>query len=211
MYDIYKNIFLKKESNILGLSYLPSFIDPQLNDIDDAMVYLKPRPKTAVSECNLFKLQEILNGVDILNIVEIGVARDRKSFTPTLISMKSKRGIYCGIDLQDKTFLNDSDNNIFTIQANSHEQEKIRSYFKEIGLSSISVLFIDGWHSVNTVINDWQYTDLLDPNGVVILHDTNYHPGPNLILDAIDNNMFNVKRYCEDDDDFGLAVAYKLF
>jgi len=85
-----------------------------------------------------------------------------------------------------------------------------RNYLKQIGIDEIDVLFIDGWHSLNTVINDWKYTDLLSKQSVVILHDTNYHPGPNIILDYIDKNLYDVTEFCTNIDDFGLAAAYKL-
>jgi len=210
MYTIDQNLYVKKPSNVIGLSYIPSFKDESENDIDwprhfDGSGGLP----TEISDANKEALDDILSKVNVKNVIEIGIARnDVRSFTTQLLY--AKKGIYCGIDIEDKTFLNDDLNRVYTIQANSHDQSKIRSYLKTIGLKKCSVLFIDGWHSVNTVINDWTYTDLLDDKGVVIFHDTNYHPGPNLVVPAIDRSMYRVVKYCDGGIDWGIAAAYKL-
>lgn len=201
--------FRKKESNINGLTYLPEFTDSFLNNRGHAFKDNIYQPSEEITDCNLNTLQRILDSVNVQNVVEIGVARNgSRSFTHKLI--QNKKGIYCGIDIEDKSFLNDSQNNIHTIKKNSFNQTEIRKFFKKINLKSVSVLFIDGDHSVNGVINDWLYTDLLEPKGVVVLHDTNHHPGPNLILDAINKSQYNVESYCNNFSDYGLAAAYKI-
>jgi hypothetical protein len=63
---------------------------------------------------------------------------------------------------------------------------------------------------MGNTINDWMYSDLVDVGGVVVLHDTNYHPGPTLLVDAIDTSIYNVEKHCITDIDWGLAAAYKL-
>jgi len=210
MYTIDQNLYVKKPSNVIGLSYLPSFKNESENDIDwprhfDGSGGLP----TEISDANKEALDDILSKVNVKNVIEIGIARnDVRSFTTQLLY--AKKGIYCGIDIEDKTFLNDDLNRVYTIKANSHDQSTIRSYLNTIGLKKCSVLFIDGWHSVNTVINDWTYTDLLDDKGVVIFHDTNYHPGPNLVVPAIDRSMYRVVKYCDGGLDWGIAAAYKI-
>jgi hypothetical protein len=210
MYTIDQNLYVKKPSNVIGLSYLPYFKDESENDIDwprhfDGSGGLP----TEISDANKEALDDILSKVNVKNVIEIGIARnDVRSFTTQLLY--AKKGIYCGIDIEDKTFLNDDLNRVYTIKANSHDQSTIRSYLNTIGLKKCSVLFIDGWHSVNTVINDWTYTDLLDDKGVVIFHDTNYHPGPNLVVPAIDRSMYRVVKYCDGGLDWGIAAAYKI-
>lgn len=203
----------KKPSNIDGLLYIPSFNDENLNEYD--WLELVDRsinheyPNKEITDCNKSSLTEILSNVDVKNVIEIGVARNSaNSFTYQFLS--SKTGIYCGIDLDDKSFLNNEDNKVYTIQANSHEQERIRSYLNKCGINKCSVLMIDGWHSVTTVINDWLYSDLVEKGGVVIFHDTNYHPGPLLIVDAIDPKKYKVVKYCQHRNDFGITAAYKL-
>lgn len=201
----------KKESNINGLNYIPSILQEGLNDRDSVFKFKSEPPPLEISDCNIFSLEKILNELVVRNIVEIGVSRNgSRSFTHTLLKRKTKNGIYCGIDLDDKSYLNNINNNIYTIQTSSYEQTKIRDYLKKIGIKEIDVLFIDGDHSINTVVNDWKYTDLLSKNSVVILHDTNHHLGPTLLMDAIDQSKFAVYKYCQLDNDYGLSAAFKL-
>ena len=209
MNNIDQNLYVKNPSNINGLSYLPSFKNESDNDIDWPWFVVSNKISTEISDANKEALDDIIRKVNVKNVIEIGIARnDARSFTTQLLY--AKKGIYCGIDIEDKTFLNDSLNRVYTIRANSHDQSTIRSYLNTIGLEKCSVLFIDGWHSVNTVINDWKYTDLLDDNGVVIFHDSNYHPGPHLIIEAIDRSMYRVVKYCDGGFDWGISAAYKL-
>ena len=210
MNNIDQNLYVKTISNINGLSHLPSFKNESDNDIDWSPWFdVGNKISTEISDANKEALDDIIRKVNVKNVIEIGIARNNaRSFTTQLLY--AKKGIYCGIDIEDKTFLNDSLNRVYTIRANSHDQSTIRSYLNTIGLKKCSVLFIDGWHSVNTVINDWKYTDLLDDNGVVIFHDTNYHPGPHLIIEAIDRSMYRVVKYCDGGFDWGISAAYKL-
>ena len=209
MNNIDQNLYVKNPSNINGLSYLPSFKNESDNDIDWPWFVVSNKISTEISDANKEALDDIIRKVNVKNVIEIGIARNNaRSFTTQLLY--AKKGIYCGIDIEDKTFLNDSLNRVYTIRANSHDQSTIRSYLNTIGLEKCSVLFIDGWHSVNTVINDWKYTDLLDDNGVVIFHDTNYHPGPHLIIEAIDRSMYRVVKYYDGGFDWGISAAYKL-
>ena len=209
MNNIDQNLYVKNPSNINGLSYLPSFKNESDNDIDWPWFVVSNKISTEISDANKEALDDIIRKVNVKNVIEIGIARNNaRSFTTQLLY--AKKGIYCGIDIEDKTFLNDSLNRVYTISANSHDQSTIRSYLNTIGLEKCSVLFIDGWHSVNTVINDWKYTDLLDDNGVVIFHDSNYHPGPHLIIEAIDRSMYRVVKYCDGGFDWGISAAYKL-
>ena len=209
MNNIDQNLYVKNPSNINGLSYLPSFKNESDNDIDWPWFVVSNKISTEISDANKEALDDIIRKVNVKNVIEIGIARNNaRSFTTQLLY--AKKGIYCGIDIEDKTFLNDSLNRVYTIRANSHDQSTIRSYLNTIGLEKCSVLFIDGWHSVNTVINDWKYTDLLDDNGVVIFHDSNYHPGPHLIIEAIDRSMYRVVKYCDGGFEWGISAAYKL-
>jgi hypothetical protein len=147
-------------------------------------------------------------------IVEIGVGGIHRplagSFTQLLIDAKPIHIPYLGIDCEDKSYLNNEIAKVYTVMAFSEEQAKIRSYMKEIGIEKISILFIDGFHSINTVANDWLYTDLLSDDGIVIFHDTNYHPGPTIFVQAIDRTKYRVEKHFEGQDDYGVAIAYKL-
>jgi hypothetical protein len=38
-------------------------------------------------------------------------------------------------------------------------------------------------------------------------HDTNYHPGPVALLDAVDESIFDIKLFNRDEDDAGVAYV----
>lgn len=196
------------KTDIFGLKHLIKFSEEHLNDADnlgDAISF-----PNEVSNENMRLMESITLTHQDHSIVEIGIARPSngaQSFTHAILSKKMDEVKYLGIDIDDKTFLNNSAKNIFTIQANSFEQDKIRSYMKEIGIKKISLLMIDGWHSINAVINDFHYADMLSEKGVIVFHDINFHPGPMCILDCIDESLFSIEKYCP--NDWGMAVAYR--
>jgi hypothetical protein len=164
-----------------------------------------------VSPQNYELVKQISKNYMTHGVIEIGVHRNGYgSFTHALLSNKPDGIPYLGIDIDDKSFLNDKVKNIFTIQENSFNQDKVREYISEVGIDKVSILFIDGDHSVNACINDWKYTDLLSENGIVILHDTNYHPGSFTILSSIDSSKYKIEKFFENQHDYGVAVAYKL-
>jgi hypothetical protein len=59
------------------------------------------------------------------------------------------------------------------------------------------------------VLNDFKYSELVEPGGLVILHDTNFHPGPNLVYQAVDENVFEKELYFDNPSDYGLAILRK--
>lgn len=205
-YEIWGTSVLVKthDSNIKGISKIPQMVNLD-NDND------WPIPKMCsleVSDCNFNTISDIVKDYMTHGIMEIGVSRNKRSFTDALLNNKPDNIPYLGIDINDKSFLNNDDKKIYTIVSDSREYEKNISYASNIGLEKISILFIDGFHSLNMVINDWRYTELLSDNGIVILHDTNYHP-PSLFIDFIDTNIYNVVQLCQLDDDYGISIAYK--
>lgn len=156
-------------------------------------------------------LQDVISKKEKIVIVEIGVHRNPTEQTSTGVFLKNKRDndIYIGIDIEDKSFLNDSSKNIYTIKSPSENTNQILSYLKNLNIDTIDVLMIDGWHSINQVYKEWEYTSLLSIGGVVIFHDTNGHPGPYFILKSIDTSMYDVYKYLTDVKDFGIAVAIR--
>lgn len=205
----------KIESNIDGLSYIPQIksinnFRPFINDADEFPIIKRCSAEVSSGDYDLVKLISKSHMTD--GIFEIGVSRNGEgSFTRALLSNKPDNVPYLGIDIEDKSFLNDESKKIFTIKENSFNQSVIRNYAKEVGIEKISILFIDGWHSVNAVINDFKYSDLLSDNGIIIFHDTNFHPGPTIVVEAIDKTKYKVQKFFEDDtDDYGVTIAYKL-
>lgn len=199
---------LELETDIFGLKFKPQ-LDSRFNNDADWEVFTKGQ-LTEVSEQNFFLMELFTKQYSKHGIMEIGVSRNgEESFTKAILNNKPDNIPYLGVDLDDKSYLNDENKKIYTIKENSFNQEAIRSYIKEIGMEKISLLFIDGWHSVNAVINDWLYADLLSESGIVIFHDTNSHPGPAIFLSAIDEKIFRVQTFFHEND-YGMGIAHKI-
>jgi predicted O-methyltransferase YrrM len=141
-------------------------------------------------------------------ILEIGVNRINNGATTTGVILDNKHPdtIYVGIDLDDKSFLNDASKNIHTIRANSFSVEDNIAKIKELGVTEFGFIFIDGWHSINAVITEWEYTALLSPYGIVGFHDTTQHPGPYYFVKALNKDIWNVEEnVCLQDHGVGFA------
>ena len=140
-------------------------------------------------------------------ILEIGVCRNHeKSSTYCFLNNKKDSTIYVGIDLEDKSFLQDIDKNIYTFQTNSSHIDNNLELFKNLNIEKFDFIFIDGWHSINQVLIDWEYTRLLSDHGIVGFHDTNYHPGPLAFMNAIDTNKWHVEdNLCPNDYGIGFV------
>ena len=196
-YNTTKKIISELPTDIFGLKFFPS-VEPYIsNDQDNP--YMNAYGFREVSDENLRVVKEVVTsmGDKLKACMEIGVHQNGdRSMSNILMNDKPNDSFYLGVDLNDKSYLNDLSKNIHTIQCNSHDQEKIRNFLSANNISKLDILFIDGWHSVNTTMNDWRYADLLSEHGVVIVHDTNTHPGDIALCEAIDRNIFNVERVC---------------
>lgn len=141
-------------------------------------------------------------------ILEIGVCRnDNRSSTWSFLNNKKDDTVYFGIDIENKEFLNNESKNIFTIQNSSSKIEENMALIKSNGVTEFDFIFIDGWHSINQVLLDWEYTQWLSKDGIVGFHDTNYHPGPKAFIAAIDQNKWNVVKLCP--DDYGISFVWR--
>ena len=132
--------------------------------------------------------------------------------TETILNNKADDVLYLGIDLKDKSYLNNPAKNIYTLQTKSENTDEIISYLNSLGKTQIDFLFIDGFHSVNQVYLDWELTCILSPNGVVGFHDTAYHPGPHLFVKNMDRSKWKVSENCcnHTPDDYGIGFAWKI-
>jgi len=156
------------------------------------------------SACNQDALSKMLCPLMPSVIVEIGVARletSKYEYTSTreFLNHKSPDCIYVGIDVEDRSFIRSYAPNVYTLQIDSTKTDEAFGYLKNLGVEKIDFLFIDGWHSINNVISEFEYADLLSENGVIGLHDTNLHPGPRFAVENINRKKWNVHQYCPDD------------
>jgi cephalosporin hydroxylase len=206
--------YTKEKTDVEGLSFLPTLIDYSM-DADGAPYADKfyGNPTNEVSDAELEVLKTITSQfINVpINIMEIGVNRNGgRSFTHVLLN-KHQNSKYLGIDINDKSELNNSSLNIYTLKTDSINQELIRKTINDLGMNNLTILFIDGWHSVNMCLNDWKYSDLVVPGGYILFHDVHMHPGPNVFMDAIDQTKYSVSVPLKDmPGNYGIGVIKKL-
>lgn len=152
--------------------------------------------------------------INARSIVEIGVSRDiKKARTSTTIFLENKKPecVYLGIDIESKTYLDDKKNNVHTMISDSANIDFIMNRLRKLNVNEIDFLMIDGWHSINQVLKEWEFTKWLSPNGVVGFHDTAYHPGPNRFVNNLDTDKWNVitNACSEEPHDFGIGFAWR--
>lgn len=192
---------------IFGLKYFPD-LEPEVDNDQDG----PPFGWTAhqeISDCNRESVAETVRylGDNLKAAMEIGVDRSNaRSMSRIIMEGRPAGSFYLGVDIVDKSYLNNPDTNTWTLQCNSHDQTQIREFLKSKNVDTLDLLFIDGWHSVNTCVNDWRYADLIRPGGMVLLHDSNSHPGCAALFDAVDDTIFEKIRCCTDPSDFGISA-----
>jgi hypothetical protein len=160
--------------------------------------------RKAINQC-------VINGIRPKTFLEIGVHRNQQdSSTGIILENLPKDGIYLGIDLEDKSYLDDHENGIYTLRENSSNYSSVTNKLESIGITKLDFIFIDGWHSINQVCQDWEYVNLLRPGGVVAFHDVTYHMGPSNFIRNLDKSKWVVnENLCP--QDYGLGYCYRLF
>jgi hypothetical protein len=164
------------------------------------------------SDCNRLNLTYYFNKIrDNCNaILEIGVCRNgSSSSTHVFLENKKEDCTYIGIDLEDKSFLNNTDKKIYTIQNTSSDIQGNINKINELGVTQFDFIFIDGWHSINQCYLDWEYTRWLSDFGIVGLHDVSIHPGPSRFIRALNTDLWTtVVNTCP--NDWGIGFAWRL-
>jgi predicted O-methyltransferase YrrM len=195
--------------SIFGLKYRPS-IEPGRDDNTDFYgEFFRPVPRE-FSPANQEVLSQAL--VSLPNprcIVEIGVQRNPlpESSTGILLRHKPADCVFIGVDIEDKSHLEDPAAHIYTLKMDSANRAEVFALMDELKVERIDFLFIDGWHSVNQCLADWRYVERLSSGGVVVMHDTNVHPGPVAVFEAIDENLFEKTKHCTEGPDWGISVV----
>jgi hypothetical protein len=197
-------------TTVAGLKWQPS-LEPHVDNNQDWPPFGFPN-SPEVSDCNLMLLKNAVDklGAKLRTVVEIGVDRNgNRSFTSLLLRERPPGSTYVGIDIEQKSHIHQPEANQYFLQSSSEDQQRVRGYLAELGVDSIDLLMIDGWHSVNTAVNDWSYCDLISPHGMILLHDTNSHPGPVCLFDAVDETQWRKWRYCTSND-MGIALFSRV-
>jgi hypothetical protein len=168
-----------KIKEAFGLKYIPYAISPpqEISDLELLLCH---------SQCLRFSNKAI-------NIMEIGVHRNmERSFTNILTGLKNSKSKYLGVDIEDKSFLDNEKKNIYTLKCSSGEFETVCEFLNSKGMKNLDLLFIDGDHSFPAVSLDWRYASLLNQGGIVLLHDIHVCIGPYLLLELIDPDIFDI-------------------
>lgn len=182
------------------------FLDRNFVFNDSALPVLPKRPRGIpdFSELDRFFLEKKFKSIksQCKTILEIGVSRGKGfSQTSTSIFLGNKESdcYYFGVDIEDKSYLSSVTSLVNTIQTRSENIDEVMQTIESItGKRQIDFLFIDGWHSINQVLIEWEYTKYISNDAIIGFHDTAYHPGPFFFLDAIDQNKWGVeKNLCE--------------
>ena len=141
--------------------------------------------------------------------LEIGVCRNGEtSSTHTIIKNMPSDGIYLGVDIEYKSFLDNPSRGIYTMKESSSNYEEVVKKLESLRVKTVDFIFIDGWHSINQVLKDWEYTKILSDGGVVAFHDTTSHPGPHFFINNLNEEKWIVHRnLCP--EDHGLGYCYK--
>lgn len=172
---------------------------------------INPFDGVECSECNKSALLEQFLKVrdNCQAILEIGIGRNgENSFAHVFFKNKKDDTKYIGIDIEDRSWLVDCGENIYTIQGSSSNYEENVEIFKTMGVEKFDFIFIDGDHSVNQVLRDWEYSNLLNEGGIVGFHDTSHHTGPYLFVRNLNTEIWDViENACP--QDYGIGFAQK--
>ena len=171
----------------------------------------------STSDCNVHALGKMLArlGMGCKSILEIGVdaagAYGSNSATALFRTMKPASCIYLGVDIDDKSYLDNEENRIHTVRTSSDNVRSVMSRAKQLGISTFDFIFIDGWHSINQVMKEWEYTKWLSPGGIVGFHDTATHPGPHLFVKHLNRTRWEVvENSCSfKRNDYGIGFAWR--
>lgn len=204
----------KLPTDIYGLKYKPS-VEPLWSDNADYHIQWGSKDCSCeIQDIDRKYISEFMNihKDKFKTIVEIGVCRRdlEHSWTKYFIELKDKNTSYIGVDANDKSFLNNSENKIFTIKAWSHEINRVLEYIEKVtGKREIDLIFVDGDHSIRGLCTDMKYLQYLSKNGIALFHDISVHPA-GLVFDAINEDMFiKEKVFLHNSDSSGIGVAYK--
>jgi len=219
---MYDNV-VKLSTEIYGLKYRPSLEPLYSDNADTVPEFMRTIKKShkGMTDKELKVISEQLKEVKPKYILEIGVAwtkEDEKqqeewgitksnfSHTSTDLFLKSD-AFWLGVDLNDRSYHHNPKKNKYFLQTDSRNIELVMNRLRPFGVFEFDLIMIDGYHSVNMTVNDWKYSKYLSQDGVIILHDTNVHPGNYTVFDAIDESLFiKTKYFNEDKDTFGISV-----
>ena len=57
------------------------------------------------------------------------------------------------------------------------------------------------------MIKEWRFIEHLTKDGILAMHDTNYHPGPKLFIENLNTERYIVEKHCTNSDDCGISFV----
>ena len=144
-----------------GLKYIPNLGSAEENDRDAPYSWKNvPQEFSALNHQVIAEqLVSIKDKCDV--ILEIGVARngDKSSFK-SLVKNKRKEALYLGVDVEDRSWIVNFEGNVHFCKTNSSNTEFIMNEIERLsGKRDIDFLHIDGWHSVNQIVDDFKFAE----------------------------------------------------
>ena len=140
------------------------------------------------------------------SVLEFGAWKDGfRSATRIVLEGKSSDTKYFGVSTVDISHL-DNGNDVNAIQRDLSNYSDILDVANSKGVTGFDVIIFDIEASINQMLEFWTATSLLAPNGMIVVHDVHYHPGPKTLVENLDPNKFLVEIRCVDKVmDYGIA------
>jgi predicted GTPase len=165
-----------------------------------------------ITQCNRQSLKENFLKVrdNCKAILEIGIGRNgQDSFATIFFENKKDETVYVGIDIEDRSWLKDHGKNIHIIQGSSSDYDKhMETIRNQFNITEFDFILIDGDHSIDQVLIDWEYTQMLSDKGIVAFHDTTMHLGPYLFIRNLNQDKWDIVPNCCPKD-FGIGFVSK--
>lgn len=140
-------------------------------------------------------------------ILELGVCKHgMDSSTYVFLNNKKQRTYYVGIDDEDRSYLNDTTKNIYTIKNSKNNVEDNMRICANLGITSFNFIFINACSNIDEIQALWKYTNWLAPISFVGFHNTGVQPELMEFLDSINRDKWNVvKNVCKQDNGIGFV------
>lgn len=191
-----------------GLSFIPT-LEP---DVSDSQDYIEGH--------HFFRPQERDNSPEVLELVreyarlvpegssvfEIGVGayEPELSITHAVLGALGPGVSYFGVDIKSRSLPEPAR----FLQTDSKNHDLVRQWMLDNQANPIRLFIIDGDHSVNGALSDWKYVEWIAKDATILMHDSNSHPGPIAILEAL-GPEWSVYEPLIGKQDYGMAIIQK--
>ncbi len=200
-------VFKTKGTPPAGLSFLPT-LGP---DYCDAVDYVEGHHELRQHDQDnsvavLALVREVATKLPPgSSVLEIGVGAYEPEFsiTNTVLGSMDRSVTYFGVDLRSPKLPDWA----HFLRTNSRHHDLVREWMRAHGAGPLSLLIIDGDHTVLGALSDWVYASWVEPGGTILVHDSNSHPGPIALVAAIDRDVYRVEEPLADELDYGLAMS----